>query len=1375
MTLVKRLICGVLFLCPLSFLTGQVLVNLTFDDDAVGDQPIVVDATFSPSSNNATNGAVVINPSSDPVNPLDGQSLYVYDRDGDYPDDTGSSTHFRFPFNGGVNRTEVRLSFDFQRAFSSDAADTETRVHVALGRVGDSLNSKAFRPFELRILNRGDLWLNALAVSEPVGSYLTDTANHIDILANSHDLNSVVYDLDGIGTGTVLPNTLHLYLNGTKLGEYDFHITPDPINAPQIKFNEQDDDLGQLAIYQDSKRQGGMVFDNIILSPINEIFGPPASPESLALVETNPFSIEIDWNDVSDDEIGFVIERKSDPESSFSIIDTVTTDVTSFADTTVSPETDYTYRVISDNGFKSAPSNELMVTTPEQIVPLITESRGTSFVLDGNTAMLSVEVVGREPLSYQWYEGETGVVLSPMVSATSASFETEPLSSDANYWVRVTNNEGQVDSETFVVQVRTTLTYPVASRSEIEAALQIALPGDTLVLQNGTYEDLVIEFEGSGVENAPITLKAETAGQVILKGESRMEIGGEWLVADGLVFTGAYSGNDDEVIQFRANGVMATDCRVTNISIIDYVPEDGAKTSWISLYGERNRVDHCYLSGHDVIGVTLVVWLDGEPDYHRIDNNHFANRIDGGGENGWETIRIGTSDTSLSDSRTTVENNLLERVNGEIEIISNKSGENVYRNNTFLECRGTLTLRHGNRCIVDGNYFIGNGLDETGGVRVIGEDHVVINNYIEGTTARDGAAITLYPGVPGGALNEYFAANNAIVAFNTFYDNAGPLIEVGAKFGIRDRTVLPVNMTIANNLMAAGSKTTGTFVIGEQPEDHTWAGNIAFGRAVGSGLIDGFTVMDPGLELDEVAGIQCIALGSPAIDAASEVYDAIDLDIDGQLRDDKPDVGADELSELAALNNGPLTELDVGPSYAPSKRTINTSLNIPIGEDGWPPLLSETGAFKNLESLEPENGLLGYEPNISFWSDYAKKSRWVYIPVGSQIGFSENKNWSFPEGSVWVKHFDLELERGNPATAIRVETRFLVKTAFSSYGVSYRWNAEGTEATLVPDAGVDFDLTITEGGEQRSQTWSIPSRSQCIECHTFTAGHALSFNTRQLNRTQILEGTEQNLLRYLSEHKYFDEMLENPGALPYFARADDQHASLDFKARSYLAVNCVSCHQPGGTEADPFDVRPQRTLARTRLIDGIPGIDNDDDTLRLVLRGNPDKSTLLLRMVAEQGFTRMPPLGSNEIDRHGAELIREWITSLSDYQLFSEWQTAQFGADKETIGGADDDPDQDGRSNRQEFLDQTNPNSSSDRTRVDFAHADGTVSLRVKGGSFADYYLETSVDLDNWRMLDGEAGRVITVPEGAEAATLQLTPESLEKPGQFFRTRVEER
>ncbi len=95
---------------------------------------------------------------------------------------------------------------------------------------------------------------------------------------------------------------------------------------------------------------------------------------------------------------------------------------------------------------------------------------------------------------------------------------------------------------------------------------------------------------------------------------------------------------------------------------------------------------------------------------------------------------------------------------------------------------------------------------------------------------------------------------------------------------------------------------------------------------------------------------------------------------------------------------------------------------------------------------------------------------------------------------VWVKHFNLELTPGNPATRRRIETRFLVKNSAGSYGVTYQWNnitngQAQTEATLVGPNGADLSLP--------AQTWHLPGRGECMTCHNPAAGHALSFNTRQ--------------------------------------------------------------------------------------------------------------------------------------------------------------------------------------------------------------------------------------------------------------------------------------
>lgn len=288
----------------------------------------------------------------------------------------------------------------------------------------------------------------------------------------------------------------------------------------------------------------------------------------------------------------------------------------------------------------------------------------------------------------------------------------------------------------------------------------------------------------------------------------------------------------------------------------------------------------------------------------------------------------------------------------------------------------------------------------------------------------------------------------------------------------------------------------------------------------------------------------------------------------------------------------------------------------------FPETLSATRAFKSLDTLEPEVGILAYEPNVSFWSDYANKSRFVSVP-DQQIGYDLNAPWSFSEGTVWIKHFELPLDRQNQAARVRVETRFLVKTENSAYGLSYRWNEAGTEATLVGDEGVNIDYQVETVNGAVTQTWRIPSRSECMQCHTPAAGYALSFNARQLNRDQSVEGQDRNFLEYLSDIEILDTQITNSDKLPVFYEADDSEASLLARVRSYLAVNCVSCHQPGAVASTSWDARPHVGLLDMGIIEGKPLNDAGDSNRRLILPGAPELSVLLSRISETHGFRRM--------------------------------------------------------------------------------------------------------------------------------------------------------
>jgi len=224
--------------------------------------------------------------------------------------------------------------------------------------------------------------------------------------------------------------------------------------------------------------------------------------------------------------------------------------------------------------------------------------------------------------------------------------------------------------------------YLVRTPSEISQAMQSAKPGDVLVMADGIWKDAAIAFNGNGTEAQPITLRAQTPGRAALTGRSSLYVSGSHLVVQDLRFA-LGSIPSGHVVEFKSG---SHGCRLTGCAIVEYNPSNlYTNYKWVSLYGKQHRVDHCFFSGQRHIGVTLTVWLDGTANNDTVDHCYFGNRPLGW-DNGFETIRIGTSDWSLTASRTTVEYNLFEKCDGEMEMVSNKSCDNVYRYNTFVSC-----------------------------------------------------------------------------------------------------------------------------------------------------------------------------------------------------------------------------------------------------------------------------------------------------------------------------------------------------------------------------------------------------------------------------------------------------------------------------------------------------------------------------------------------------------------------------------------------------------------------------------------------------------------------------------------------------------------
>lgn len=336
-------------------------------------------------------------------------------------------------------------------------------------------------------------------------------------------------------------------------------------------------------------------------------------------------------------------------------------------------------------------------------------------------------------------------------------------------------------------------------------------------------------------------------------------------------------------------------------------------------------------------------------------------------------------------------------------------------------------------------------------------------------------------------------------------------------------------------------------------------------------------------------------------------------------------------------------------------------------EPPFPRLLSETGLFISTAGHVPHPGLIPYSVNAPLWSDGADKQRLIGIPGDSQIVVDDVSypmpppGWRFPDGTVLVKTFSIEMETGNRTSARRLETRLLHHKSMPGdrerygaqfwRGYTYVWNEEQTDAVLLDAEGADRVLTIRDAsapGGTRQQTWHFPSRAECTLCHTMSAKYALGVNTLQMNRPHDYgDGQPRNQLAQIEEWGVFTESLSDPPeSQPRLVDYRDRTSPLEDRARAYLHANCSHCHRLWGGGLTDFQVQVNLPLDQTGMIDVKPergGYGLEDP--RIIAPGDPDRSLLSHRMTLT-GTGRMPHIGSHVIDDEGVALLREWIRQM---------------------------------------------------------------------------------------------------------------------------------
>ncbi len=330
----------------------------------------------------------------------------------------------------------------------------------------------------------------------------------------------------------------------------------------------------------------------------------------------------------------------------------------------------------------------------------------------------------------------------------------------------------------------------------------------------------------------------------------------------------------------------------------------------------------------------------------------------------------------------------------------------------------------------------------------------------------------------------------------------------------------------------------------------------------------------------------------------------------------------------------------------------------------FPAKLSETGLFTSVPENMPAAGMIPYELNLPFWSDYSVKDRYLVLPEKAKVEFDPREKWKFPVGSVFVKTFWMHRDRVNLKDPFRLETRLLVNSPDGWKGYTYVYNKDQTEATLLEGSLLRPVEVTTESGTIK-QPYYFPARHECMACHTKQEGFVLGMTTRQMNHTLDYHGESANQIELLSHLEVFTEKvdadaetLENfPiwgfGNLNRSGDPDHPESTLARPkgdatelARAWLEVNCATCHRPQGIAPGGQDMRFHTPLDKTKMLNQPVRHTQLTPPEGTVLKpGQPHLSELLIR-AANRGERRMPPLGSNVVDPHSVEVLRKWIADL---------------------------------------------------------------------------------------------------------------------------------
>ncbi|MFD2203957.1 SO2930 family diheme c-type cytochrome [Shivajiella indica] len=317
--------------------------------------------------------------------------------------------------------------------------------------------------------------------------------------------------------------------------------------------------------------------------------------------------------------------------------------------------------------------------------------------------------------------------------------------------------------------------------------------------------------------------------------------------------------------------------------------------------------------------------------------------------------------------------------------------------------------------------------------------------------------------------------------------------------------------------------------------------------------------------------------------------------------------------------------------------------------------LSEYGFFKGkLNALEPAGGVLIYEPSSSLFTDYAFKTRFIWMPVGSSAKILEDKEGTmeFPDHTIIIKNFYYPIDFSNPEGTKRIlETRLLVKKDGIWDAYPYVWKDDQSDAEYKVVGAEKNVHWIDQKGDLQVINYIVPNKNQCKNCHNIHEVMApIGVKAKHLNHDfDFGHETINQLVKW--ENSGYLSGINDPTAYPSMVNYNNPSVDLNLRALAYLDINCGHCHREQGPASTSglfltYEERDSLKLGvnKTPVAAGFGAGSFKYD----IVPGKADHSILTYRMGTNLVGAAMPEIGRVTIHKEGLQLIKDWINSMND-------------------------------------------------------------------------------------------------------------------------------